>query len=249
MRTEIAVAVLMAAVTTAAAQMSMDRQRARPHYKAGEEYMRIEAWPEAAKSFQQAIDIDSQFEDAYYGLGRANMNLKKFAEAIVAYTKSRDLYRSYAGRRFTNQQEAQRHRHDRIAELDDAIRQLQSGTQTLQTSNRLRQLQEQRSQIQLNLQRGVNMTIENSVPAFVSLALGSAYFRSGQLADAEREYKAALAADPRSGEAHSNLAVVYMETGRFADAERSVTAAERAGHKVHPRLKQDIKDRAKKGTS
>ena len=33
--------------------------------------MRSEAWPDAAKSFQQAIDIDAQFEDAYYGLGLA----------------------------------------------------------------------------------------------------------------------------------------------------------------------------------
>jgi hypothetical protein len=43
------------------------------------------------------------------------------------------------------------------------------------------------------------------------------------------------------------LAVVYLETGRLADAERSVAAAEKAGFKVHPQLKQDIKDR-KKGT-
>ena len=33
-----------------------------------------------------------------------------------------------------------------------------------------------------------------------------------------REYKATIAADNESGEAHSNLAVVYLETDRFADA-------------------------------
>jgi Tfp pilus assembly protein PilF len=86
------------------------------------------------------------------------------------------------------------------------------------------------------------------VPAFVSLALGSAYFRAGKLQDAEREYKAAIDADSKTGEAHSNLAVVYMETGRYDDAERSVAAAEKAGYKVHPQLKDDIKKR-RKGTS
>ena len=59
-----------------------------------------------------------------------------------------------------------------------------------------------------------------SVPSFVSLALGSAFFRLGRLADAEREYKATIAADPKTGEAHSNLAVVYLQTGRFDDAEK-----------------------------
>ena len=41
----------------------------------------------------------------------------------------------------------------------------------------LRQLQNVRRDIQENIQRGNNMTIESGVPAWVSLALGSAYFR------------------------------------------------------------------------
>jgi Tfp pilus assembly protein PilF len=85
------------------------------------------------------------------------------------------------------------------------------------------------------------------VPAWISLALGSAYFRAGKLADAEQEYKAAIAADPGTGEAHSNLAVVYLETGRYDEAEKAVKAAEKAGFRVNPQLKQDIKDRQSGG--
>jgi Flp pilus assembly protein TadD len=92
----------------------------------------------------------------------------------------------------------------------------------------------------------LSLTIDSKAPAFVSLALGSAYFRFGKLEDAEREYKAALEVDPRAGEAHSNLAVVYLETGRYADAERAVVAAEKAGFTVHPQLKQDIDSRKKR---
>jgi tetratricopeptide (TPR) repeat protein len=234
------------AVTTAAgfAQTSLERDRARPHYRAGEEYLRIEAWKEAAKSFQQAIGIDPQFEDAYYGLGRAQMALRQFAEAIESYTKCRDLYRAEGGRRFTSQQDARRHWQDRIMEVDDVLRQYQQGnTQSQQTQLRIRQLQEYRRQLQERIDRTLNLTIDSKVPAFVSLALGSAYFRSSKLADAEREYKAAIDVDPRAGEAHSNLAVVYMETGRLADAERAVAAAEKAGFKVHPQLKADIRAR------
>src|SRR5687768_12993573 len=116
----LAFVVAVVADTTGVAQMP--RERARPHYRTGSQFMRVEAWPDAARSFQQAIDIDPQFEDAYYSLGRAYMNMKRFAEAIAAYTKSRDLYREHAGRHYSNQQDVQRYRQDRLLEIDQMAR-------------------------------------------------------------------------------------------------------------------------------
>lgn len=103
------------------------------------------------------------------------------------------------------------------------------------------QFQRQLRIIQQNADRGLNMTLGTSVPPFVSLALGSAYFRAERLADAEREYKIAIEADPKAGEAHNNLAVVYLLTNRHGDAEKEVKAAEKAGYSVNPQLKDDIK--------
>jgi tetratricopeptide (TPR) repeat protein len=249
MRTHLVLVPVLAAILAVgvSAQPSVERQRARPHYLTGWQHMRVEAWDAAAREFQQAVDIDSEYEDAYYGLGRAQMAQKRYVDALTSYTKSRDLYRAQAGRQFSNEQDQRRYWQDRMTEIDEALREYQQGPQSARTQERARQLQEQRRQIKERLDRGVNATVEVSVPAAVSLALGSAYFRAGKLADAEREYKAAIAADPKTGEAHSNLAVVYLETGRFAEAERSIAAAEKAGYKVNPQLKQDIKDR-KKGT-
>jgi tetratricopeptide (TPR) repeat protein len=247
MRTGLALAaVATLACGSAWAQISSDRERARPHVRTAWTFMRAEAWPEAAKSFQQAIDIDERFEDAYYGLGLAKMRMKTYAEAIAAYLKCRDIYREYAGRQFTSQQDAQRHRHDRLVEIDEMIRQFQTGPQTMTSQDRLRQLQEQRRQIQEYISRGANMTIENSVPAFVYLALGSAYFRTGQFPDAEREYRAAITVEPKSGEAFNNLAALYLQTSRYKEADEAVKSAERAGFRVHPQLKQDIKDKLDK---
>ncbi len=223
------------------AQISPERERARPHVRSAWEFMRTESWPEAAKAFQQAIDIDREFEDAYYGFGLASMRMKNYAAAIPAYLKCRDLYEAMAGKRFSNQQEGQRYRQDRMTEIDEVMRQLQTGPQSLATQERLRQLQDQKRQIQEYAQRSAGLTVGQSVPAFVYLALGSAYFRTGQWTDAEREYKAAIATDPKSGEAFNNLAVVYLQTGRYKEADESIKAAERAGYKVHPQLKQDIK--------
>ncbi|MEN3337975.1 MAG: Tetratricopeptide repeat [Acidobacteriota bacterium] len=243
----IALILCSGSIAFAQQQRNQDRGRAMPHYKLGLEELRSEQWEKAAAAFSRALEIDPTFEMAYYALGRAYMPQKKYAEAAAALTKCRDLYQTDAGRLFSNAQDAQQHRRDRVTELDELIRQYQSGPQTVQSGETLRQLYETRRQMQDNIQRGTNMSIDVSVPSYVSLALGSALFRLGRLADAEREYKAALAADPKIGEAHSNLAVVYLQTGRFEDAERSVKAAEKAGFKVNPMLKDDIAARKKAG--
>jgi Tfp pilus assembly protein PilF len=113
----------------------------------------------------------------------------------------------------------------------------------MRTAEIVRQLNERKRQLQETINRDTGLGIENTVPAYVSLSLGSAYFRAGRIADAEREYNATLASDPRSGEAHSNLAVVYLTSGRYEQAEKAVLAAEKAGFKVHPGLKEDIRQK------
>ena len=61
-----------------------------------------------------------------------------------------------------------------------------------------------------------------------------AYCVSGRRRCRAEEYKAALAVNPKFGEAHSNLAVVYLMSGRYEQAEEEVQAAEKAGVRVDP---------------
>jgi tetratricopeptide (TPR) repeat protein len=239
------VTLALSASLTIAAQGQPDRARARVPYAIGFEHMKSEQWEKAAAAFQQAIDIDKEFELAYYMLGRADMALKRFVAASVSMRRCKELYLAQAGKQFSSAQEAQRYRNDRLIEIDELIRQAQSGPATGRSADQLRQLQEQRRELQDVVSRGNNMTITTGVPAWVSLSLGSAYFRSGKLADAEREYKEAIATDSRSGEAHSNLAVVFLETGRIAEADAEIKEAKKAGFKVNPQLEQDVKDRLK----
>ena len=51
----------------------------------------------------------------------------------------------------------------------------------------------------------------------------------------------AIETKPSLGEAHNNLAVVYMLTMRKKEAENAVREAERAGFRVNPQLKEDIR--------
>ncbi len=66
-------------------------------------------------------------------------------------------------------------------------------------------------------------------PHWLSFALGSAYFRTNDLANAEKEYRAALAQKPDLGEGHLNLGVVCMLTGRLDEAENEVRWPRRRG--------------------
>ena len=224
------------------------RDRATVQYRIGLDHLKSEAWDKAVAAFRSAIDIDQTFEMAYYGLGRAHMGQKQYVDAVGALAKCRDLYAAHAGRRFSNAQDAQRQRRDQMMELDEILRQYQTGPQTVRSSETVRQLTERRRLLQEAINRGTDLTIDNTVPAYVSLSLGSAYFRAERFADAEREYKATIAADPKSGEAYSNLAVVYLYGGRYDEAEKAIAAAEKTGFKVNPNLKEDIRKKKAGGS-
>ena len=189
---------------------------------------------------------------AYYMLGRTRMAQKKFVEAVGAYEKCRALYRQQSGRQYANAQERQRNRDTRLREIDEVIRSYQSAPPTPQVVGRHpaaaessgATIEEADVPRQFNDDARISRSRRTCRPR--SAAPTSA---SGNLAAAEREYKAAVEADGKAGEAHSNLAVVYMETGRLDDAEKSIKAAEKVGFKVNPQLKDEIKNRRKAGTS
>lgn len=232
---------------------SAEAQRANMHYAKGWTAVRSESWDDAVREFQQAIENDPKFALAYYSLGRAEMGRHDFAKAIQAYTKCRELYEVGRGEQFTNQTTARQRIDDRILELQMAITQAtgrSNNTNSAQQSQSLmvRELQAEINRLQQARDRNINGALDvSSAPYFVPMALGAAYFRSGQFADAEREYKEAIAANSGSGETHNNLAVLYLTTGRFDDAENEVRAAEKSGFRVNENLKGDI--RKKKGGS
>ena len=92
---------------------------------------------------------------------------------------------------------------------------------------------------------GSSMDFVLRPPAFVSLSLGSAYFRTNNMTAAEEHYRAAVAANPRMGEAHNNLAVLLLMANRVREAEEEVKLAEKNRFRVNPALKDEIKERKK----
>jgi len=233
----------VAAAMPAAAQPQNARERARPAYDQGVEQMRREALEAAVRSFETAVRIDPTYDMAFYMLGRAHLSLKDFASAVRALNTCRDLHLAAATDDFGNRQEAARLRRDRIQDIERYIAELERvRPQTDRIREQIRQFEERKRQIE-DLDRSAGQESSPAVPAYVSLSLGSAYFRLGNLAEAERAYLETLAADSKIGEAHNNLAVLYMVTKRYDEAERAVKAAEDTGFRVPQALKDDIKKR------
>src|SRR5690349_15821089 len=91
---------------------SPEAERALLHYRLGWESVRAEAWPQAIREFEQAIDFNKKFKLAYYGLGRAYMGLRQFKDAARAYETCRTLYQAQASENFGNSLDADRIRQD-----------------------------------------------------------------------------------------------------------------------------------------
>jgi tetratricopeptide (TPR) repeat protein len=218
-------------------------ERARIHYLQGWEHMRAEAFEVAATEFGQAIELYPQYAMAHYSLGRAYMALRRYQDAIRALNACSAIFSADASKTFNNQLEANRQRQDRLMELQDLRSQVSKGPQNQGTQDSMRQIDNAIRMTNNAFDRGQNVALEIPVPSFVSLSLGSAYFRAEQFTEAERYYRAAISSDPKVGEAHNNLAVVLMMKAQYTDALAELKAAEKAGFRVNPDLKDQIKSR------
>ena len=214
-----------------------DRREALRHYRDGQELMSAERFEQAAEAFRKAIAQDRLLTLAHHSLGESFMALRRYASAVQAFLGAREAFATLHGLSQANRVAVEKQRDDEIRELRDAMRRVQQlpGTgMTLRVTKMDAQIQE------LDRKRTSNDG-PFVPPSELSLALGSAYFRNGQLEDAEREWGSAIAVNPGMGEAHNNLAALFAMTGRKQQAEDAVKAAEKSRFRVNPQLKEDIR--------
>lgn len=239
----IAVVLFFSCVGSAAAQIvdELSRRQALERYQAGHELLIAERYEQAAAEFTAAIALDPLLALAHYGLGQSNMALKRYAAAIQAFLGCRDAYARIAAMRQTNAHESERRLDDEIIIMRESLIAARTGKIKGAGENSVVAMQIEKRLTDLEtMRRNRDRTDRFDTPAEVSLALGSAYYRNAQAADAEREWLEAVRVNSNLGEAHNNLAVLYMMTGRKKQAEDAVKAAERARFRVHPQLKADI---------
>jgi tetratricopeptide (TPR) repeat protein len=137
-------------------------------------------------------------------------------------------------------------REDEIHEVRESLQRVQQGK--IKTGSPLSL--EVRIEARLRVLEGTRLRGKEQkvgVPAGLMLGLGSAYFRSGQRAEAQAAFLEAVEIDPKLGPAHNNLAVMYMMSGDFAKAKEEVRRAEKAGTRVSDAFKQELERRARGG--
>jgi tetratricopeptide (TPR) repeat protein len=221
---------------------SPEKIMAQAKVKEGQALLSSERYAEAAQVFSEAIKLDPVLTMAHYGLGQSYMALKEYPKAVTAFQGAVGAFHSAAAESMTLRLENENQRQRHIRNLQDLIR--QNSERPLAQGSREARVRDQRIQqweMEIAMfERSQGGHAVPKTPPSLSLALGSAHFRSGQMADAEKEYRAALEVQPTLGEPRNNLAVVLLLTGRAADAKKELTLAEKNGFKAPQGLKQDI---------
>jgi tetratricopeptide (TPR) repeat protein len=219
-----------------------DRREAVDAFRGGMRALASERYDDAERDFKKAVSLDPLYDAAFFGLGQVYVATRRSEQALQAFLDCREAFTKAVAQESLDNTIADRRLRDQIDGLRDYLRIMENPT-TRPTTTGLDAARDRTRQqiVQLEGRLARNQTGSVPVPAGVSLAIGSAYFRLNKIADAELEYKAAIATDPSLGEAHSNLAVVYLITRRFDEAQEEVDAAEAAGFKVNPQLKADIR--------
>jgi len=234
--------------------LTPDLQRAQQHDRRGWTLIDTRDFKGAAESFEAAIQIHPEYADALYGLGKARMALQQYDAALRALERSRDAY-AHAG---TDEAEyrllANAARQNQVnvlkrqlADIESSSSSSMAGGVSSAQNSQAQDLKQQIRTLQSERDSGPATGKPAPVPSFVSLTLGSAYFRVDRLPDAEREFRAALAVEPKFGEALSNLALVCLLTGRAEEAQSYVRVAEEAKFTINPELKRRIREALQKG--
>jgi tetratricopeptide (TPR) repeat protein len=222
--------------------------------KTGQEHLATGLFAQGEEELRAAARLDPASAFPPYALGLALMDRQRFPEAVLAFTACREALRCL-------REGDPKARERFLGDLDDEIRELRTVLSGLERDRLVRQavkgqelnggdrgrLGESAQAVHALEQRLADLVLlrhrPDREPAGLAVALGNAHFHAGELEEAEREFRFALATEPKSGDAHNNLAVVLMLEGKLDEATREVKAAEKAGAPVAPRLKEEIQKR------
>ena len=178
---------------------SRETREATMHYAAGTRALAAEHYQDAADEFTTAVKLDPLLVIAHYGLGQAYMALKDYPSAVRAYVGCRQAFHDDVRIQIDRQASWEQRINAEILAIEDQFAVAGSGAPgggglskspgAFAGSNaaHMRELLDS-----LRTRRSRASAPDQATPPWISVALGSAYFRNGAFADAEREYLAAL---------------------------------------------------------
>ncbi len=229
-----------------------ERQAAGAVLEAAQPLIVASDWPRAEPRLLEALRFDPGHGPALYTLGQSLLGQGRPREA---FELSREAYRCVLEGDPEVRMRLERERTAQLFELRATLREVErehgAGRMVANQEVNAHQAMPSRG----NLMRTIREIEEkirelefaphlaDPAPPEVTYALGTALVQSGQIERAAVELRAAVAREPESGDAHTNLAVALLLLGELDAAEQAARRAEKLGVPVNPRIYEEIEKR------
>jgi tetratricopeptide (TPR) repeat protein/peroxiredoxin len=179
---------------------------------------------QAASSFQLALRDDPSSAEALYGLGSANLNRQKTAEARESFERATKLHASYPDT-LANAWNNLGLLATRETHTDEAIRYFQRAVQlspdhliALNNLGNAYRLQKSWDEARKTFERALEVSSEDPEANY---GLGMVFAQAGDTARAYEHLQRALKSRPAYPEALNNLGILYLRTQRRDEAVAS----------------------------
>jgi tetratricopeptide (TPR) repeat protein len=212
----------------AAARRAESTAKVAERVKTGNSLRRQERYADAAAAFREAIRLDADYANAYYGLGLVLWDVGRLAEAEAAFREAIRLDPGNAVshndlglvlREVKRSAEAEAAFREAIRLDPDYTHPRNSLGNVLRDAGRL-------AEAEAAYREAIRLGPDNANP---HNGLGNVLRDTGRLAEAEAAYREAIRLDPDYSYPHNGLGLVLRDAGRLAEAEAAFREAIRLG--------------------
>jgi len=194
---------------------SLELEPSKPlhHYSIGLVLEKISAIPQAIQAYEEVINLDSGWIDAYNNLGNIFLKARKVEQAEAIYRKAITANPNHFGS---------------YLNLGNVLMERQQVNEAVETYEKALQLKPRQPDILHNL--GVALDAKND-PAQAALYYGYAYYRKGQYQEAINQYQQFLETQTGDEDFYIALADCYKSLNQYEEAIKTY----QAGIQLYPK--------------
>ncbi len=198
--------------------------RKHKYVESGERYFAKGKYPEALIQFSNAIQVDANYADAHYQLGRVYLQMQQWTPAFQELTRSIELQPdNYAARLDLVGLLIAGHEFKQAKEQTDVLLEKQPNSPSVHAA--VAELLAGQNDLPGAIQEMQKAIASDPTRWKSYLELGSLQMRSNQLDAAEPNFKKAVELNPKSTQTRLAMASYDQSRGRLPEAEREVDAA------------------------
>ena len=193
------------------------------HFMLGEAFARQQKWQDASAQFDQALQLNPNFDQAMTGLAQARMMLNEYPEARRWLTQALKFNpQNYRAWYELGTIEAKTDKAAAIADYEEGVAIQPNFAPLRQELGTLQLEQRKYHDAQGNLEKAAELGAQD---AAIFNYLGICYSRQKLTAKGIASYRRAIELDPNLAEAHLNLAFAYQQLGRKPSADEEYARA------------------------